>query len=226
MCPIATVASSKRRRQWCYDGVAFGLIDGKEQKTWFSASSHALNERSAFEIGAVTEVFTGILLAQAVLYGKLRLTDPIGGLLPAEFPWADPEFAATPVVALATQTSGLPATPANLFAADPEDAYADYTESDLLAFLANYRPHEWKRDYAYSPLNGALLCVLLGKLYENGCTTLLISKVLDPLGLPKTGLRSGERARPCLWSRRAPLAPKGQREPGCVRPGICWRSSA
>ena len=171
-----------------FDGVAVGLIDGKQQQTWyFGKHRDALNERSAFEIGAVTEVFTGILLAQAVLDGKLRLTDPIGSLLPADFPWADPEFAATPVVALATQTSGLPATPANLFAADPDDAYADYTENDLLAFLANYRPHEWKRGYAYSPLNGALLCVLLGKLYQNGCSTLLISKVLDPLGLPKTG---------------------------------------
>jgi CubicO group peptidase (beta-lactamase class C family) len=171
-----------------YDGVAVGLIDGKDQKTWFFGKHGAApNERSAFEIGAVTDVFTGILLAQAVLDGKLRLTDPIGGLLPAEFPWADPEFAATPIVALATQTSGLPATPANLFALDPDDAYADYTERDLLAFLANYRPGEGKRDAAYSPLNGALLCVLLGRLYENGCSTLLIGKVLDPLGLPKTG---------------------------------------
>jgi len=171
-----------------YDTVAVGLIDGKDQKTWFFGKHRdAASERSAFEIGAVTDVFTGILLAQAVLDGKVRLTDPIGGLLPAEFPWADPELAATPIVALATQTSGLPATPANLFALDPDDAYADYTEGDLFAFLANYRTGERKRDYAYSPLNGALLCVLLGKLYENGCSTLLISKVLDPLGLPKTG---------------------------------------
>jgi D-alanyl-D-alanine-carboxypeptidase/D-alanyl-D-alanine-endopeptidase len=171
-----------------YEGVAVGLIDGKDQKTWFFGKHRdAVSERSAFEIGAVTDVFTGILLAQAVLDGKLRLTDPIGSLLPAAFPWADPEFAATPIVALATQTSGLPATPANLFAADPDDAYADYTENDLLTFLANYRPDVWKREYAYSPLNGALLCVLLGKLYENGCATLLIGKVLDPLGLPKTG---------------------------------------
>ncbi len=171
-----------------YDGVAVGLIDGKDRKTWFFGKQHdAPNERSAFEIGAVTDVFTGILLAQAVLDGKVRLTDPIGGLLPAEFPWADPEFAATPIVALATQTSGLPATPANLFSLDPDDAYADYAETDLLAFLANYRPGARKREYAYSPLNGALLCVLLGKLYDNGCSTLLIGKVLDPLGLPKTG---------------------------------------
>ena len=70
-----------------YDGVAVGLIDGKDQKTWFFGKQRdAPNERSAFEIGAVTDVFTGILLAQAVLDGKLRLTDPIGGLLPAEFP--------------------------------------------------------------------------------------------------------------------------------------------
>jgi CubicO group peptidase (beta-lactamase class C family) len=171
-----------------YDGVAVGWIDGKQQKTWFFGKGRdSASERNVYEIGAVTEVFTGILLAQAVLEGKLRLTDPISSLLPAGFPWADADFAATPVVALATQTSGLPATPANLFAVDPDDAYADYTEKDLLAFLANYRPREWKRSYAYSPLNGALLCVLLGKLYENGCATLLIGKVLDPLGLPKTG---------------------------------------
>ncbi|HSE12664.1 MAG TPA: serine hydrolase [Rudaea sp.] len=171
-----------------YAGVAVGWIDGKDEKTWFfSKQRGSLDEHSAFEIGSVTEVFTGILLAQAALDGKLRLTDPIGGLLPAGFPWADPEFAATPVAALATQHSGLPSTPANLFAADPDDIFADYTERDLLAFLANYRPRELKRDYAYSPLNAALLCVLLGRLYENGCSTLLISKVLDPLGMRKTG---------------------------------------
>ncbi len=39
-------------------------------------------EVSKFEIGPITKVFTGILLAQAVLNGEVKLDDPISMYFP------------------------------------------------------------------------------------------------------------------------------------------------
>jgi D-alanyl-D-alanine-carboxypeptidase/D-alanyl-D-alanine-endopeptidase len=173
-----------------YHDLAVGMIQGKEQQTWFfgnSTNAPLPDTDSAFEIGAATDVFTGILLAQAALEGKLHLNDPLRNLLRADFPWADSTLAGSAVVSLATQQSGLPALPANLFPADFEDPYAGYREADLLAFLANYTKPTPTHGISYSSLNGGLLGVLLARLYQSDFPTLLVSKILVPLGMPHTG---------------------------------------
>ena len=68
-----------------YHSIAVGWIDGSDRGTWFFGQAKA---DSAFEIGAATEIFTGLLLAQAAYEGKLRLQAPIRSLLPADFPFA------------------------------------------------------------------------------------------------------------------------------------------
>jgi len=178
-----------------YNGLAVGMIQGKEQETWFfgnSANAALPDGDSAFEIGAATDVFTGILLAQAAIEGKVRLNDPLRRLLPTDFPWADSTLAGSAVVTLATQQSGLPGLPANLFPTDAEDPYAGYRETELLAFLANYRrttPSRGSSDstIGYSTLNGGLLGMLLGRVYQTDFPTLLANKVLVPLGMAHSG---------------------------------------
>jgi len=173
-----------------YNGLAVGMVQSKEQETWFfgnSVNAPLPDADSAFEIGAATDVFTGILLAQAAIEGKVRLNDPLRGLLPADFPWADGALAGSAVVTLATQQSGLPGLPANLFPADAEDPYAGYREGDLLAFLANYRGTTPSQMIGYSTLNGGLLGMLLGRVYQADFPTLLASKVLVPLGMVHSG---------------------------------------
>jgi CubicO group peptidase (beta-lactamase class C family) len=178
-----------------YNGLAIGMVQGKEQETWFfgnNANAPLPDADSAFEIGAATDVFTGILLAQAAIEGKVRLNDPLHGLLPPDFPWADGALAGSAVVTLATQQSGLPGLPANLFPADAEDPYAGYREGDLLAFLANYRRATPSQTIgystiSYSTLNGGLLGMLLGRAYQADFSTLLASKVLVPLGMVHSG---------------------------------------
>src|SRR5262249_34321807 len=118
-----------------YASVAVGLIDGKEQQAWtFSAGAKATVladlQASTFEVGSLTDVFTGLLLAQAALEQKLRLGDRLRSALPADFHWADAELAGRPLSVLATQTSRLPPTPANLFPDDAADPYAGYREAD------------------------------------------------------------------------------------------------
>lgn len=173
-----------------FHGVAVGLVQGKEQQTFFfgkTAEGPLPNAESAFEIGATTDVFTGILLAQAALEGKLRLTDPLRSLLPADFPWADSELGATPLVSLATQQTALPAIPANLFPANPDDPYASYREAELLTLLANTHGTSRPRSINYSTLNAGLLGVVLARLYGSDYPSLLAGKVLTPLGMSHSG---------------------------------------
>ncbi len=172
-----------------FSGVAVGLIRGKEQQTFFFGKGAAAlpNADSAFEIGAATDVFTGILLAQAAIEGKLRLTDPLRSLLPADFPWADAELGATALVSLATQQTGFAAAPANLFPSNPDDPYAGYGETDLLTLLANVRAAPAPNTINYSTLNAGLLGVGLARLYGTDYPALLASKVLVPLGMTHSG---------------------------------------
>jgi CubicO group peptidase (beta-lactamase class C family) len=169
-----------------YHEVAVGLVQGKDQQAWsFAGGKSALQSDApaAFEVGAVTDLFTGLLLARCVLEGKARLGDPLRTLLPPGFNWRDSALAERPVATLATQQSGLPATPPNLFPASMDDPYADYRESDLLALLANFESRSDAPAVVYSPLNGALLGMMLGRLYGGDFQAELTSKVLVPLGM-------------------------------------------
>jgi serine-type D-Ala-D-Ala carboxypeptidase/endopeptidase len=71
-------------------------------------------EMRIFEIGSISKVFTGLLLAQAVVERKLTLETPIKDLLQPGFKFADPRVGAITVKELATHTSGLPRLPDNM----------------------------------------------------------------------------------------------------------------
>jgi CubicO group peptidase (beta-lactamase class C family) len=172
-----------------YGVLAVGLIKDKERQLWWfgkAAGGSAPDAERVFEIGAVSDVFAGVLLGQAVLDGKLRLTEPVRSGFAADFPWGSRELGDTAVVDLATQRSGLPETPGNLFPASSADPYARYEQADLLAFLANYSPPS-PHAVAYSALNAALLGVVLSRAYATDYPRLLADKLLTPLGLGHTG---------------------------------------
>jgi D-alanyl-D-alanine-carboxypeptidase/D-alanyl-D-alanine-endopeptidase len=171
-----------------YQAVAVGWIDGKDRATWFFGPAQA---DSAFEIGAVTEVFTGLLLAQAAYEGKLRLQTPIRELLAADFPFTDAALGAVTLEALATHHAGLPAIPPNLMPGKVDDPYADYSEQNLRSFLASYKRTSVAPGYAYSTLDVGLLGYLLGRAYATDFTKLLNDKILRPLELKHTGFEDG-----------------------------------
>lgn len=178
-----------------YRSTAVGVIDGVQHKTFYfghrdGAATPPADENSQFEIGALSEVFTGLLLAQAAIEGKLRLRDPVRKFLATDFPFADTRIGDLSLEALATQHSALPAQPTSLFPADLDDPYVDYASEDLLAFLAFYRAApelvESAPGYAYSVLNAGLLGHLLGRIYATPYTEVLGRKILAPLGLKHT----------------------------------------
>lgn len=184
-----------------YRGLAVGWIDGTQtgpdqQKTWYLGSQQKPDAASTFEIGAASEIFTGLLLAQAAIDGKVRLDMPLREALPKDFPFADPALGAITLRQLATRRSNLPAVPPNLFPADTGDAYAGFDETALLAFLANFRIDSDATAADYSILDAGLLGDLLGRAYGQRFAVVLVSHILDPLGMARTGVGDGEHLLP------------------------------
>ncbi|MEM6279102.1 MAG: serine hydrolase domain-containing protein [Verrucomicrobiota bacterium] len=175
------------------EGVVFGRIEGS--KTSFGSAGllgenrAAVNEHSLFEIGSITKTFTGVLLADQILLGKVSLEDPITKFLPDDIADESPPLATVTFLELATHTSGLPRIPTNLDeGADPTDPYAHYSVEKLYEYLKDFEADDFeeKGRASYSNLGlgllGHLLELMSGKSYEE----LLIEVILDPLQMQET----------------------------------------
>lgn len=175
-----------------YRQLAVGWLDGTltgpdQQQTWFLGRGQKPDARSTFEIGAASEIFTGLLLAQAAINGKIRLDWPLRDLLPKDFIFTDPRLGAISLRQLATRRSGLPAAPPNLFPADAGDPYAGFDRAAMLTFLANFKLVPGSAAPSYSILDTGVLGYLLGRAYGQRFSVVLVSRVLDPLGMAHSG---------------------------------------
>jgi CubicO group peptidase (beta-lactamase class C family) len=145
-----------------------------------------------FEIGSVTKVFTGVLLADLVRQRRLKLEDPAQDHLPPMLVLPRRGGRAITVLDLATHHSGLPVQPAFLlhflFKGDPKNPYNRYEMNDLVRFLKGCKPpHEPGKRYLYSNLGYGLLGIALAHRagtasYED----LVVRRVCDPLGMRDT----------------------------------------
>jgi D-alanyl-D-alanine-carboxypeptidase/D-alanyl-D-alanine-endopeptidase len=167
-----------------YRDVAIGWIEGKERDTAYFGQAGA---ETTFEIGAATEIFTDLLLAQAALEGKVRLQTQLHEVLP-QFAFADAALGSITLESLATHRAGLPAMPSNLMPRDVDDPYAEYGDTELLAFLGNHQLPASTTEYAYSVMDAGTLGYVLGRGYGVEYPKLVQEKVLAPLGLKHTSL--------------------------------------
>lgn len=165
-----------------HDGVSRFALAGK-------GLPNLAPERHVFEIGSISKVFTGLLLAQAVVEKKVSLTTTVGEILGADFGFADPQVAAITLEQLSTHTSGLPRLPDNL-GPNPDDLadpYAAYDRAALHDFLRGAKltapgPHP----AAYSNLGTGLLGDLLAQRLGQSWEELVRSRITQPLGLTDT----------------------------------------
>ncbi len=147
---------------------------------------------AVFEIGSVTKVFTGALLASLVADGTVAYDDTVGRWLPGERELAS-EVAAITLRELATHTSGLPRMPENpdflaRLILTPQDPYAGTTVEELYDAVAMLRPAHLlpKGTYRYSNLGIALLGRLLEHAAGASYESLVHERMLKPLGLMAT----------------------------------------
>ena len=138
-----------------------------------------------FQIGSVTKVFTGLLLATYVVDGELGLDQPVGELVD-DLP--DPVAEVT-LQQLATHTSGLPRIPRELWwrwLARHPDPYADIDHDVLVRSLASTRLRRRRRP-AYSNLGTGLLGHALARRAGTSYDALVRERVSGPLGMAATG---------------------------------------
>lgn len=179
-----------------FPALSVGLIDGTSQSMWFYGSGGAAPDAdSAYELGSATDLFAGLLLGQAAIEGRVRLSTTLGALFPSGFPWHDRALAETSLLALASQDAGLPAQPANLFPGDALDPYADYGDSDLSAWLAHQDSAVGARG-GYSILHAPVLALALSRVSGSAFDPLLTKRVLTPLGMTHTGFADSEALLP------------------------------
>lgn len=171
-------------------------------------------DRHAFEIGSITKVFTGLLLAEAAVRGELRLDDAVEAQL--GFPLRDSAGQPLRYVDLATHRSGLSRLAPNMKAANEADPYADYREAQMLEALRGYQGTR-RRDEAFEYSNYAtgVLAWLLGQRAGQPLTQLLQQRIYTPLGLgqpaelPRVLGHNAQGAPVPAWNFTEPTAGAG-----------------
>ena len=146
-----------------------------------------LDGNTVFEMGSISKVFTGALLADMVARGEVKLDDPIAKYLPQTVKVPSRNGRKITLLDLATQSSGLPRLPSNMRPADFSNPYADYSVQQLYEFLSGYSlTRDPGQRYEYSNLGvgllGHVLALRAGKSYEE----ILKERILDPLGMNDT----------------------------------------
>lgn len=142
-----------------------------------------------FQIGSITKSFTGLLLADMVGRGELRLDTPLAELRPG----LPPEVGAITLGALATHSSGLPRMPLSartlaggLFSRG--NPYAGLEEEAIWSGLAG--ASLGPREVAYSNLGVAALGLALGARAGRPYAELLEARVLSPIGMNEGAART------------------------------------
>jgi D-alanyl-D-alanine-carboxypeptidase/D-alanyl-D-alanine-endopeptidase len=181
-------------------GIVLGMLeaDGTTRiLSWGSGGANArpLGPRSVFEIGSITKVFTGILLADMVERGEVSLSDPVSRYLPEGVKVPSRNGREITLLDLATHHSSLPRMPGNL-TVSASNPYPQYTFEEMYAFLAT---HELRRDigaqFEYSNMAVALLGEALARRAGRTWDELVRERVLQPLGMNMTStVVAGEMA--------------------------------
>ena len=171
-------------------GIVAGVIDKNGQRVISSgrlADGRAFDEHTLFEIGSVSKVFTGSLLAEMVQRGDVNLDDSITKYLPDSTRAPSLDGKHITLLDLATQRSGLPRLPDNLLLSDEANPYADYTPEKLYQFLSDYTlTRAPGKSYEYSNLGMGLLGQLLARRLDTNYAGLLEQRLCGPLGMTET----------------------------------------
>jgi D-alanyl-D-alanine-carboxypeptidase/D-alanyl-D-alanine-endopeptidase len=175
-------------------GIVVGVVDSSGAR-FFSYGRTALaggapvDERTVYEIGSVTKVFTALSLADMVVKGEAGLDDPVQRYLPDSVVVPRRDSLQITLRLLSAQRSGLPRLPGNFAPANPANPYADYDAGRLYAFLNGYTlTRNPGARYEYSNLGVGLLGLALSRRNGASYERMVAQRVIGPLGLTSTGV--------------------------------------
>lgn len=193
--------------------VSIGVIKGEKIHTQHKGSllnGEMPNDHTCYEIASLSKTFTGLLLAHAIVEGKVKIDDDIRGYLEGSYPNLAYENQPITFRHLVTHQSGLP----HLFSA--QEGLFDQPDWDQLPFDINQLQEGQTRaqffehlqsfqldtlpgqQFVYSNAGANLLGYLLEDIYDLSFETLLKTKILTPLQMDKTTIRLAGVALNCL----------------------------
>ncbi len=149
----------------------------------------APNDKTLYEIGSISKVFTSLLLADAVVSGRLKLDDPII-IIFKELGERNSELGNNVTFAqLSHHMSGLPVMPTNIKPADSTNPFAGYNREMLSEYLLTAKlARKPGAGYEYSNLGVGLLGDLLSRQAGMSYESLLKQKLMNPLKMSDTGI--------------------------------------
>jgi D-alanyl-D-alanine-carboxypeptidase/D-alanyl-D-alanine-endopeptidase len=169
--------------------VVVGLID-EHSELWRGYGEGPPTDETLYEIGSVTKVFTGLLLAQAQVKGVATLDEAVTALLPEGVSTVADADAVT-LKMLSSHTSGLPRLPTNWEMRSGDDPYASYDADALKASLGGtaLKRSERTGEYLYSNFGAGLLGYALSERAGMPYEDLLRAWIFDPVELSHTLVR-------------------------------------
>ncbi len=166
-------------------GVQFA-VHGSQSAT----KAIAITPDTLFEIGSISKTFTGLLLAELVVKGIVKLDDPVEKYLPDAMTLRDRGNAPIQLIDLATHRAGLPRLPPDFAPRVEANPYADFDEKALINSLKVLSGDKTlpRRDtrHDYSNLGFGLLGYALGRADGSNYTAALQKRILTPLSLSAT----------------------------------------
>lgn len=199
---VKTILSDRLTNEPVGTGFSAAVIDenGVEfinvGKTSKLVDAKPLDENTVYEIGSITKVFTGILLAEAVRRGEVALDDPISKHLPESV--KTPKFNGKEITLLdlTTHSSSLPSIPDDFEPKDPLNPYAGYTVEQMYGFLGRVKlEREIGSKFEYSNLGVGLLGHILSLKAKMSYEQLVTKRILKPLGMKDTAITFSPRMK-------------------------------
>lgn len=195
-------------RNYISDGANCGLslaIYNKGQVSYYNygevkrGAKQLPDKTTIYEIGSVSKVFTGILLAQAVKDNKVNLNDDIRKYLPGEYKNLVYRGRPVELVHLANHTSRIPRLPDDIDKKpgfDAQNPYKHYNKDLIFNFLHKVTIDTFPgMKSEYSNVGMALLGVILEKVYNKTYDDLVIEYISKPLGLKSTKMNLNDEEK-------------------------------
>ena len=177
-------------------GIVVGIISPKGRRIISygktgQANGSTVDQKTVFEIGSITKVFTSLLLTDMVARGEVKLDDPVAKYLPKDVKVPERDVKKITLKDLAQQVSGLPRLPSNLAPKDGANPYNDYSTEQLFQFLSNYQlTRAIGSQYEYSNLGVGLLGEALARRAGKDYASLVQERILNVLKMSSSNINT------------------------------------
>lgn len=168
------------------DGMSIGYIEGKHYGILHLGNANGVKKRAnnltVYEIGSISKVFTGLLLADAVVRGEIDLNTAADVANPAGLQLPSHAGTAIKWIDLSTHRSGLPRLPGNFRPTNTKNPYRKYDSNKAAEFLSEYElPRSPGKSQEYSNFGASILGYLVAENAGKSYQQLLQERIAKPL---------------------------------------------